>query len=238
MSIIRLINISKSYFLGEEEIPVLKNINLRIAKGEFVAIMGPSGSGKSTLMNILGFLDFPTKGKYYFENQDVTTLNDKDTSFIRNKKIGFVFQAFNLLKLLNVLENVELPLVYARIKKSVARQQAFQVIKAVKMEERLYHRPFELSGGQQQRVAIARAIVNNPEIILADEPTGNLDTITSQKIMGIFQKLNQKGKTIVIVTHDVEIAQCAKRIIELRDGVMIRDKLVDNPVLYETDFEV
>lgn len=221
--IIHLDNIRKSYIMGKMELPVLKGISLDISKNEYVALMGPSGSGKSTLMNIIGCLDTPTGGKYILNGHDVSKMVDNALAEIRNKEIGFVFQQFNLLPRLSALENVALPLVYAGLTKKNRNEKAMQVLEMVSLTDRSHHRPNELSGGQCQRVAIARALVNNPSIILADEPTGNLDTSTSNEIMEIFGKINAAGNTIVLVTHESDIANHANRIVRLRDGLVESD---------------
>lgn len=213
--------------MGKQELQVLKGVSLDILRNEYVALMGPSGSGKSTLMNILGCLDSPTTGKYILNGHDVSTMPDNDLADIRNKEIGFVFQQFNLLPRLTALENVALPLVYAGIAKKTRLEMAMEVLRKVDLMERSHHRPNELSGGQCQRVAIARALVNNPSIILADEPTGNLDTKTSYEIMNIFSKIHDDGNTVVLVTHEEDISNYAKRVIRLRDGVIESDKRKD-----------
>ena len=223
-SIIHLEQIRKSYFMGKQEVSVLKGLNLDIDKNEYVALMGPSGSGKSTLMNILGCLDSPTAGRYILNGQDVSKMEDDDLAEVRNKEIGFVFQQFNLMPRLTALENVALPLVYAGISKRQRTEMAMDVIQKVGLEERSHHKPNELSGGQNQRVAIARALVNNPSLILADEPTGNLDTKTSIEIMEIFGKIQASGNTVLLVTHEEDIANHAHRIVRLRDGVIESDK--------------
>ena len=223
-SIIHLENIRKSYFMGRMELEVLKGISLDIYKNEYVALMGPSGSGKSTLMNILGCLDTPTKGTYILNQHDVSTMIDNDLAEIRNKEIGFVFQQFNLLPRLTALENVALPLVYSGMTKRLRNEKAKHVLELVKLSDRGHHKPNELSGGQCQRVAIARALVNDPSLILADEPTGNLDTKTSEEIMDIFGEIHSGGNTVVLVTHEVDIANHAHRIIRLRDGIIESDK--------------
>lgn len=221
--IIHLENIRKSYFMGKNELEVLKGVSLDIYKNEYVALMGPSGSGKSTLMNILGCLDTPTGGKYILNQQDVSKMEDNALAEVRNKEIGFVFQQFNLLPRLTALENVALPLVYAGMSKKQRNERAMHVLGLVNLTDRSHHRPNELSGGQSQRVAIARALVNDPALILADEPTGNLDTKTSYEIMEIFNKIYSGGNTIVLVTHEEDIANHAHRIIRLRDGVIEKD---------------
>ena len=224
-SIIHLEGIRKSYFMGKQELQVLKGINLDIHKNEYVALMGPSGSGKSTLMNILGCLDSPSGGQYVLNGQDVSKMADDNLADVRNKEIGFVFQQFNLLPRLTALENVALPLVYAGVSRKERTEMAMEVIKKVGLEDRSHHKPNELSGGQCQRVAIARALVNNPSLILADEPTGNLDTKTSVEIMQIFGKIQAAGNTVVLVTHEEDIANHAHRIVRLRDGLIESDRV-------------
>ena len=226
-NVIQLEEIKKSYYMGKQELQVLKGVSLDILRNEYVALMGPSGSGKSTLMNILGCLDSPTSGKYILNGHDVSTMADNDLADIRNKEIGFVFQQFNLLPRLTALENVALPLVYAGISKKTRLEMAMEVLRKVDLTDRSHHRPNEMSGGQCQRVAIARALVNNPSIILADEPTGNLDTKTSYEIMNIFSKIHDDGNTVVLVTHEEDISNYAKRVIRLRDGVIESDKRKD-----------
>lgn len=228
--VIKLEEISKSYIMGRQELQVLKGINLAINRNEYIALMGPSGSGKSTLMNIVGCLDSPTSGTYILNGNNVSTMADNDLAEIRNKEIGFVFQQFNLLPRLSALENVALPLVYAGISKKLRTEIAMEVIKKVDLESRSHHKPNELSGGQCQRVAIARALVNNPSIILADEPTGNLDTKTSYEIMNIFSKIHEDGNTVVLVTHEEDISNYAHRVIRLRDGSVETDR-TRQPVL-------
>ena len=221
--LIDLRNINKTYRNGDQELKVLKNINLTVEEGEFVAIMGPSGSGKSTLMNIIGMLDRPSAGEYFLENEDVANLGDKKLAKVRNNQIGFVFQQFFLLSKLNALQNVELPLIYAGASQGSRKNLAKQYLEKVDLGTRMTHLPSELSGGQKQRVAIARALVNNPSIILADEPTGALDTKTGEQIMELLTELNAEGKTIIMVTHEPEIAAYAKRQIVIRDGVISSD---------------
>jgi len=224
-AIIQLEGIRKSYIMGKQELQVLKGINLDIHSNEYVALMGPSGSGKSTLMNILGCLDSPSAGRYILNGQDVSKMADDNLADVRNKEIGFVFQQFNLLPRLTALENVALPLVYAGVARKQRTEMAMDVIQKVGLEDRSHHKPNELSGGQCQRVAIARALVNNPSLILADEPTGNLDTKTSKEIMDIFSQIQAAGNTVVLVTHEEDIAFYAKRIVRLRDGLIESDKL-------------
>jgi len=222
--IIHLENIRKNYYLGKQTIEVLKGISFDILKNEYVALMGPSGSGKSTLMNILGCLDTPTSGKYVLNGKDVSRTSDNDLAEVRNNEIGFVFQQFNLLPRLTALENVALPLVYAGVTKKQRTERAMEVLRKVDLVDRSHHRPNEMSGGQNQRVAIARALVNNPSIILADEPTGNLDSKTSYEIMAIFTKIHEAGNTVILVTHEEDISHYAHRIIRLRDGIIETDK--------------
>ena len=213
--------ITKTYQLGEITVPVLKGIDLAIEQGEYVAIMGASGSGKSTLMNIIGCLDRATSGHYLFEGNDLTTFNDDELAYIRNQRIGFVFQQFNLLPRATAWENVMVPMIYANVPKSVRRERAKQALIRVGLGERMNNRPSQLSGGQQQRVAIARALVNRPALVLADEPTGALDTQTSQDVMNLFAELNQQGMAIVLVTHEPDIAEQTKRIIRVQDGYVV-----------------
>jgi putative ABC transport system ATP-binding protein len=227
--IIHLNNITKSYFLAKQELPVLKGISTDILKNEYVALMGPSGSGKSTLMNILGCLDSPTGGQYILNGKDVSRMEDDELARVRNIEIGFVFQQFNLLPRLSAAENVALPLVYGGVSKKERMERAVEVLKKVKLEDRMTHKPNELSGGQCQRVAIARALINNPSIILADEPTGNLDSKTSHEIMDILGKIHQDGNTVVLVTHEEDISSFAHRIIRLKDGLIETDKKNDHP---------
>lgn len=223
----KLSNISKIYKTGKLEVPVLHEINLEIEDGEFIAIMGPSGSGKSTLMNIIGFLDSPSSGDYELNGEKITTFHENQLAGLRNKHIGFVFQQFFLLPRLNAQKNVEAPLVYADLKKKERVKRAEEMLAKVGLSDRMRHLPNELSGGQKQRVCIARALVNNPEIILADEPTGALDTKTGSQIMDLFTELNREGKTVIIVTHEEEIAAYADRIIFLRDGVITEDRRIN-----------
>jgi putative ABC transport system ATP-binding protein len=222
-AIIDLENIQKSYYLGKQELKVLKGITLEIFKNEYVALMGPSGSGKSTLMNILGCLDSPTAGNYTLNGKDVSKMADDVMADVRNKEIGFVFQQFNLLPRLTAAENVALPLIYNGTTKKIRTELALEMLDRVGLADRSHHKPNELSGGQNQRVAIARALVNNPSIILADEPTGNLDSKTSVEIMHIFDKIQSEGNTVILVTHEEDIAEYARRIIRLKDGVIESD---------------
>ncbi|MBM3402343.1 MAG: ABC transporter ATP-binding protein [Bacteroidetes bacterium] len=226
--LITLIDIGRKYVIGAETIHALKSVSLTIEKGEFVALMGPSGSGKSTLMNILGCLDTPTKGTYILNGNQVSEMTDGQFAEIRNKEIGFVFQTFNLLPRSSSLENVALPLVYAGVGRAQREDRAKQTLESVGLGNRIHHKPNELSGGQRQRVAVARALVNNPSIILADEPTGNLDTITSVEIMGLLEEIHSKGNTIILVTHEEDIAQHAHRIVRMRDGLIENDYLNPN----------
>jgi putative ABC transport system ATP-binding protein len=222
-SIINLDNIQKSYFMGKQELKVLKGITLEIFKNEYVALMGPSGSGKSTLMNILGCLDSPTAGHYILNGKDVSKMPDDDLADVRNKEIGFVFQQFNLLPRLTAAENVALPLIYNGTSKKIRTEFSLEMLNRVGLADRSHHKPNELLGGQNQRVAIARALVNNPSIILADEPTGNLDSKTSVEIMNIFDKIQADGNTVILVTHEEDIANYAHRIIRLKDGIIESD---------------
>ncbi|MGB0523823.1 MAG: ABC transporter ATP-binding protein [Flammeovirgaceae bacterium] len=228
MNIIQTTEIAKHYVMGTELIKALKSISISIKQGEYVAFMGPSGSGKSTLMNIVGCLDTPTEGQYHLNGQDVSSMSENQLAEIRNKEIGFVFQTFNLLPRSSSLENVALPLVYAGFSKSEREERALAALESVGLGNRYKHKPNELSGGQRQRVAIARALVNDPSIILADEPTGNLDTKTSYEIMDLFEQLHDAGNTIIMVTHEEDIAQYAHRIIRLRDGLIETDIYNDN----------
>lgn len=222
--VIELKQLRKSYYLGKQELPVLKGIDLDIMRSDFVALMGPSGSGKSTLMNILGCLDTLTSGKYVLNGNDVSKLPDNDLAEIRNQEIGFVFQQFNLLPRLSALENVALPLIYAGVPKKERNERAMEMLTKVSLADRHHHKSNELSGGQIQRVAIARALVNNPSIILADEPTGNLDSKTSEEIMKLISDIHSQGNTVVLVTHEEDIARYARRVVRLRDGLIESDQ--------------
>lgn len=217
--------------MGNQEVRALAGVTLHVHTNEYVAIMGPSGSGKSTMMNIVGCLDTPTSGEYYLNGQQVSEMTDNELAEIRNREIGFVFQTFNLLPRVNCLQNVELPLVYSGMRRSLRRERAAEVLHSVGLGERMDHKPNELSGGQRQRVAVARALVNKPSIIMADEPTGNLDTKTGEEIMQLFEHLYRQGNTLLVVTHEEDIAQHARRIIRLRDGLIESDVRVDNPTL-------
>ena len=228
--VIQLINIVRNYYVGAETVRALRGINLSIKRNEFVALMGPSGSGKSTLMNILGCLDTPTSGQYFLNGKDVSKLDDNHLAEIRNKEIGFVFQTFNLLPRSTALENVILPQIYAGVNKTQRTERANQVMQSVGLADRTHHRPNELSGGQRQRVAIARALVNNPSIILADEPTGNLDSITTIEIMNLIRDIHRAGNTIIVVTHEEDIARHAHRIIRLIDGQVASDETNEEAV--------
>jgi putative ABC transport system ATP-binding protein len=228
---IEITNVTKTYKIGNIDVRALRGANLVIQKGEFVAIMGPSGSGKSTLMNIIGCLDIPTGGTYLLEGTDVSKLKDNQLAEIRNKKVGFVFQTFNLLARVNAIKNIELPLIY--VTKGLIKDRRAKImdsIRSVGLEGWEKHKPSQMSGGQRQRVAIARALVNDPAIILADEPTGNLDSVTGEEIMAIFQKLNREGKTILLVTHELDIARHTNRVIYLRDGIISDEEKVENPI--------
>jgi putative ABC transport system ATP-binding protein len=224
--VIRTYDLWKTYIMGDQEIHAVSGVDIEIRRGEYVAIMGPSGSGKSTLMNLIGCLDTPTRGQYYINGHLVSEMTDDELARIRNKEIGFVFQTFNLLPRATSLHNVELPLIYAGISSEKRVEMAKNAMRAVDLEKRMHHKPNELSGGQRQRVAIARALVNNPSILLADEPTGNLDTATGNEIMGLFERLYQQGNTIVLVTHEHDIAMHAHRIIHVRDGKVEKDERI------------
>jgi putative ABC transport system ATP-binding protein len=223
MALIETRDLWKTYVMGEEEIHALRGVSIQIERGEYVAIMGPSGSGKSTLMNLIGCLDTPSKGSYLLNGKQVSEMNDNELARIRNQEIGFVFQTFNLLPRASALQNVELPLVYAGIPSRDRQKQAKGALDRVELTSRMTHKPNELSGGQRQRVAIARALVNNPSILLADEPTGNLDSKTGNEIMGVFERLHSGGNTIVLVTHEADIAAYAHRVISIRDGQVEKD---------------
>jgi putative ABC transport system ATP-binding protein len=222
---IELINVTKTYRMGEVDITVLNGVSLRVRQGELIAIMGPSGSGKSSIMNILGCLDRPSSGSYRFENREVSALTDDELASIRNVKIGFVFQTFNLLPRFTALKNVEVPLIYSGVPAKIRRERAIPMLQQVGLSERMYHKPTELSGGQQQRVAIARALVNHPPLLLADEPTGNLDSRSGEEILKLLIGLHKKGVTIIIVTHDQSVAERCNRTITVKDGLIISDKV-------------
>ena len=228
--VIQIKKLHKIYRMGSQEVKALRGIDLNIGHNEFVAIMGPSGSGKSTLMNIIGCLDTPTSGEYHLNGKNVSELSDNELAHVRNREIGFVFQTFNLLPRANILANVELPLVYAGVKASDRREQALSALDHVGLGDRVHHKPNELSGGQRQRVAVARALVNTPSILLADEPTGNLDSKTGEEIMELFEELYEQGNTIILVTHEEDIADHARRIIRLRDGMLESDKPIEKHI--------
>jgi putative ABC transport system ATP-binding protein len=229
MPIIETQDLWKTYVMGSEEIHALRGVDLSLERGEYVAIMGPSGSGKSTLMNLIGCLDTPTKGSYLLNGKQVSQMNDNELARVRNEEIGFVFQTFNLLPRASALHNVELPLVYAGVPSKERQERAREALRKVELENRMDHKPNELSGGQRQRVAIARALVNNPSIVLADEPTGNLDTKTGVEIMSLFQRLHDTGNTIVLVTHEADIAAHAHRVVHIRDGRVEKDVTTGAP---------
>ena len=222
--LIEIRNLVKNYVMGDIQVQALRDINLTIDRNEYVAIMGPSGSGKSTLMNILGCLDTPSDGRYLFDNVDVSTLSDDELSAMRNREIGFIFQNFNLLPKMNSLQNVELPLMYAGIPKAMRRERAIEALERVGLADRMDHKPTELSGGQRQRVAVARALVTKPGILLADEPTGALDSKTGVEIMALFDELHREGNTLILITHEREIAEYSRRIIQIRDGLIFSDE--------------
>ena len=225
-TVVRITDVKRTYYMGKVEVNALCGINLNITKGEFVSIMGPSGCGKSTLMHIVGCLDRPSSGHVLLDELDVDEMDDNSLAEIRNKKVGFVFQTFNLLPKLNAIENVELPLIYAGVDFDKRRGKASELLEMVGLKDRMFHKPSELSGGQSQRVAIARALANDPSIILADEPTGNLDSKSGDEIIHLFQELNQRGITLIIVTHDQEIADHSKRIVRLKDGLVVSDEKI------------
>ena len=233
--ILELKNIYKKYYQGNMEVPVLKDINLSVEEGEYIAIMGPSGSGKSTLMNIIGCIDTPTSGEYYLDGEMINNYKDKDLSQVRNKKIGFVFQNFNLLPRLTAMDNVALPLQYAKVNKKQRKEMCTRVLTMVDLEDRISFKPTQLSGGQKQRVAIARAMVNNPRILLADEPTGALDSKSGKQVMDLFDRLHEEGVTIIMITHADDIASRAKRVIKIIDGELIEEVKNDNQEV--TDYE-
>ncbi|MEL6443613.1 MAG: ABC transporter ATP-binding protein [Bacteroidota bacterium] len=231
--VIRIEDVWKTYQMGTQEVHALRGLSLEVHPNEYVAIMGPSGSGKSTLMNIIGCLDVPTSGSYVLDGRDVSRLSDNDLADVRNREIGFVFQTFNLLARQTCIQNVELPLIYAGVSKRTRRERAVEVLTDVGLGDRVEHKPNELSGGQRQRVAVARALINRPAILLADEPTGNLDTATSEDIMRLFETLYRQGNTLLVVTHEEDIAQHARRIVRLRDGLVESDTRVVAPTLAE-----
>ena len=233
--IIELRDIKKIYQMGTQEVRALDGVSITVNPGEYVAIMGPSGSGKSTMMNIIGCLDIPTEGSYVLNSNLVSEMDDDELAAVRNREIGFIFQTFNLLPRVNCLQNVELPLIYSGIRRAKRREMAEEALHNVGLGDRMDHKPTELSGGQRQRVAIARALVNKPAILLADEPTGNLDSKTGQEIMMLFEELNQKGNTLLVVTHEEDVAKHARRIIRLRDGLIESDEHVGSPTLANVD---
>jgi len=232
--LVALRDITKAYQMGRVTVPALQGVSLEIAPGQFVAIMGPSGSGKSTLMNLIGCLDRPSSGTYLLDGQDVSRLDDDELADIRNRRIGFVFQTFNLLSRYTALRNVEMPMIYATVPRAERRRRALRALEQVGLAARVHHTPQELSGGEQQRVAIARALVNEPAILLADEPTGNLDSRSGEEILAVVQDLNARGITIAVVTHDRDVAQHARRILQLRDGRLVRDEPVPQPLVART----
>ncbi|MDR9419333.1 ABC transporter ATP-binding protein [Gracilimonas sp.] len=234
--VIQITDLTKVYQMGQTEVHALAGVTFDIKENEYIAIMGPSGSGKSTLMNMIGCLDTPTSGEYILNNNNVSQMEDAELAEVRNREIGFVFQTFNLLPRTSCLANAELPLIYSGMKSAERKERARDVLTKVGLGDRVDHKPNELSGGQRQRVAIARALVNNPSILLADEPTGNLDTKTGEEIMNLFEELYRQGNTIIVVTHEQEIADHARRIIRLRDGIIESDKKVENPVLAGQEF--
>jgi len=229
MSLIQIRDLTRHYVMGSETIHALRGVSLDIGKGEYIAIMGPSGSGKSTLMNLLGCLDTPNSGSYELNGTNVAEMDDNALAEVRNREIGFVFQSFNLLARSDALHNVELPLIYAGVPLADRRDQARQALANVGLADRMHHRPNELSGGQRQRVAVARALVNNPSIVLADEPTGNLDSRTGEEILSLFEQLSRRGNTIIVVTHEEDVAQHARRIIRIRDGLIAADEVNPHP---------
>jgi len=235
-ALLELKGIAKKYTIGTENVNALRSIDLSIFKGEYVALMGPSGSGKSTLMNIIGCLDTPSAGTYYLNGNEVSTMSDNDLAEIRNKEIGFIFQTFNLVPRSNALDNVALPLVYAGISKADRNERATKALTDVGLQDRMTHKPNELSGGQRQRVAVARALVNNPSIILADEPTGNLDSKTSEEIMNLFEEIHKNGNTIIVVTHEEDIARHAHRIVRIKDGMIESD--MQNDIFVKEDVKI
>lgn len=237
-NVIEVSDLTKVYQMGTQEVRALDGVTFEVAESEYIAIMGPSGSGKSTMMNLIGCLDTPTSGTYVLNNQDVSKLEDDELAEVRNREIGFVFQTFNLLPRTDCISNVELPLIYAGVKAGERRKRATQTLERVGLGDRIDHKPNELSGGQRQRVAIARALVNSPSIVLADEPTGNLDTKTGEEIMRLFEELHRLGNTILLVTHEDEIADHARRIIRLRDGKIESDTKVENPLLEGVDLDI
>ena len=237
-SIIQVQDLTKIYTMGSQEVRALDGVSFEVKENEYIAIMGPSGSGKSTLMNLIGCLDTPTSGTYILNGEDVSEFDDADLAEVRNREIGFVFQTFNLLPRTDCLSNVELPLIYSGIKTAERHRRSAKTLERVGLGDRIDHKPNELSGGQRQRVAIARALVNNPSILLADEPTGNLDTQTGNEIMMLFEELYRMGNTIIVVTHEPEIAKHARRIIRLRDGKVESDEQVQNPVLDKEDLVI